>query len=107
MVRKLTEPALQDPSGQMYNTECRLSSPMMNKTVKCLGTGIVSHHRLGFPLRPGCAAYDCGARPAYMALVFSHLTRCTEGVTVALSAVVVVVTVVEGNHGGAKLGFDV
>ena len=46
------------------------------------------------------------ARPAYMALVFSHLTRCTEGVTVELSLVVVVVTVVEGNHGGAKLAFD-
>ena len=43
----------------------------------------------------------------YIALVFSHLTRCTEGVTVAFSAVVVVVTVVEGNHGGAELGFDV
>jgi hypothetical protein len=45
--------------------------------------------------------------PPYIALVFSHFTRCREGVTVAFSAVVVVVPVVEGNQGGAKLGFDV
>lgn len=110
MVRKLTEPALQDPSGQMYNTECRLSSPMMNKNEqnrKMFGdrNPLVSID-LSSPLRPGCLACD-GVGPSYMALVFSHLTRCTEGVTVELSAVVVVVTVVEGNHGGAKLGLEV